>query len=59
MWSISDLKIASPLVIGPMAGITNGAFREVCYGFGAGLTYTEMTSDKAIYYGNKKTLDML
>ncbi|MBQ1476971.1 MAG: tRNA dihydrouridine synthase DusB [Erysipelotrichaceae bacterium] len=59
MWSISDLNITSPLVIGPMAGITNGAFREVCYGFGAGLTYTEMTSDKAIYYGNKKTLDML
>jgi len=42
-----------------MAGISNGAFRELCFEFGAGLVYTEMVSDKAIFYNNKKTLDML
>jgi len=56
---IRDKKIDSPIIIAPMAGITNGAFRELCFEFGAGLVYTEMVSDKAIFYNNKKTLDML
>lgn len=42
-----------------MAGISNGAFRQLCFEFGAGLVYSEMVSDKAIFYNNKKTLDML
>ncbi|MDO4940603.1 MAG: tRNA dihydrouridine synthase DusB [Erysipelotrichaceae bacterium] len=56
---IKNLKISSPIVIAPMAGISNGAFRELCFEFGAGLVYTEMVSDKAIFYDNKKTIDML
>ena len=43
----------------PLAGITNIAFRKIIKSFGAGLVYSEMVSDKAIIYGNKKTLEML
>ena len=56
---IKNLKINSPIIVAPMAGISNGAFRELCFEFGAGLVYTEMVSDKAIFYNNKRTLDML
>ena len=59
MLQINNVKLKSDIIIAPMAGITNGAFREICYEFGAGLVYTEMVSDKAIFYNNKKTLDML
>ena len=58
MFKIGNVEIKNPIVIAPMAGITNGAFRELCFEFGAGLVYTEMVSDKAIYYANKKTLKM-
>ena len=43
----------------PMAGISNSAFRTIIKEFGAGLIVAEMVSDKAITYGNKKTIDML
>lgn len=56
---IRNKSIDSPIIVAPMAGISNGAFRQICFEFGAGLVYTEMVSDKAIFYKNKKTLDML
>ena len=56
---IANVEIKNPIIIAPMAGITNGAFRELCFEFGAGLVETEMVSDKAIYYMNTKTLKML
>ncbi len=59
MFHIRDKEIKSPIIVAPMAGITNDAFRQLCFEFGAGLVYTEMVSDKAIYYNNQKTLDML
>ena len=59
MLKIADIKIKSPVIVAPMAGITNGAFREICHSCGAGLMFSEMVSDKAIYYGNKKTKEML
>ncbi|MBQ6478391.1 MAG: tRNA dihydrouridine synthase DusB [Erysipelotrichaceae bacterium] len=59
MLQIKDKIISSPVIVAPMAGISNDAFRQLCYEFGAGLVYTEMVSDKAIYYENKKTLEML
>ena len=43
----------------PMAGISDSAYRLICKEMGAGLVYAEMVSDKAIIYGNKKTIDML
>lgn len=58
MLKIKDVEIKTPIIIAPMAGITNAAFRELCFKNGAGLIYTEMVSDKAIFYGNKKTEEM-
>lgn len=59
MFHIKNLNIASPIIVAPMAGITNEAFRELCFEFNAGLVYTEMVSDKAIFYKNKKTQEMI
>lgn len=59
MLKIRDKEIKSPVIVAPMAGISNGAFRELCFEFGAGLVYSEMVSDKAIYYRNEKTLKMI
>ena len=58
MW-IRDKEIKSPIIIAPMAGISNDAFIQLCFEFEAGLAYGEMVSDKAIYYGNEKTRKML
>lgn len=57
-WNIKDIMIANQVVIAPMAGISNPAFRVICKEFGAGLIYTEMVSDKALYYDNEKTVGM-
>lgn len=56
---IRDIEIKNRIILAPMAGITNLAFRKIIKEFGAGLVYSEMVSDKAIIYGNKKTLEML
>ncbi len=53
---IGNVKIPNPLVLAPLAGITDIVFRRIIKSFGAGLLYTEMISCMAIYYGNKKTL---
>ena len=58
-WKISNVEIANQVVMAPMAGISNSAFRRICKSMGAGLVYAEMVSDKAIVYNNKKTVDML
>ncbi len=58
MFKIGDIKIDSKIVAGPMAGISNAAFRELLYENNADLVYTEMVSDKAIIYQNEKTLKM-
>ncbi len=54
------LKIKHPiLVLAPMAGITDYAFRQICHNYGADVVYTEMVSIDALYYDSKKTLEML
>ena len=58
-WSIGNLKIKNQVVLAPMAGICNSAFRRICKEMGCGLIFAEMVSDKAITYHNQKTLDML
>ena len=58
-WNIGSVKIKNQVVLAPMAGVCNSAFRRICKEFGCGLIYAEMVSDKAITFGNKKTLDML
>ena len=57
-WKIRDIEISNRVVIAPMAGVSNQAFRTICKEFGAGLIYTEMVSDKALFHQNVKTLGM-
>ena len=59
MWKIGNVEIENKVVLGPMAGISNSAFRRIAKEMGCGLIVAEMVSDKAICYGSKKTIDML
>ncbi|MCB5952896.1 tRNA dihydrouridine synthase DusB [Enterococcus sp. BWT-B8] len=59
MWKIGNVEIPNRVVVAPMAGISNAAFRVTVKEFGAGLVVCEMISDKGIHFRNKKTLDML
>ena len=59
MWQIGDVIIKNKVVLAPMAGISNSAFRIIVKEMGCGLIFAEMVSDKAITYGNQKTIDML
>ncbi|MCH4890725.1 tRNA dihydrouridine synthase DusB [Acidaminobacter sp. JC074] len=52
---IGNLNIEGQVALGPMAGVTDRAFREICKSFGCGLMFTEMVSAKAYYYQDKKT----
>lgn len=56
---IGTVEIPTPLVLGPMAGVTDLAFRTICRELGAGYTITEMVSAKALCYQDKKTLPLL
>jgi len=58
-WKIGNVEISNQVVLAPMAGITNSAYRRICKEMGVGLVYAEMVSDKAIVYNNKKTIDLL
>ncbi len=59
MWKIGNVEIKNRLVLAPMAGVCNSAFRRIVKEMGCGLIYAEMVSDKAIFYNNQKTIDML
>ena len=59
MWHIGNVEIKNRVVLAPMAGIGNSAYRRIIKQMGAGLIYAEMVSDKAISYGNEKTTNML
>lgn len=56
---IGNVELKNNVVLAPMAGVCNPAFRLIAKEFGTGLVCAEMVSDKAIMHGNKKTLDML
>lgn len=58
-WQIGSVEIPNRVVVAPMAGITNSAFRVTVKEFGAGLVVCEMISDRGIQLRNKKTLEML
>ena len=59
MFKIGNVEIKNNIVLAPMAGICNSAFRKIIKEMGCGLIYAEMVSDKALVYENKKTEDML
>ena len=52
---IGNVEIEKPLLLAPMAGVTDLPFRLLCKEQGAGLVCTEMVSAKAILYKNKNT----
>lgn len=57
-WKIGNVEIENQLVLAPMAGITNEAFRSICKEMGAGIVVCEMISDKALSFHNAKTIKM-
>lgn len=59
MLKIGDIELKNQVVLAPMAGVCNPAFRLIAKEFGTGLVCAEMVSDKAILHGNKRTREML
>lgn len=55
---IGNVEIKNKLILAPLAGYTNQVYRQICHDFGAGLTYTEMISDKGLLYENDKTWNL-
>ena len=55
---IGNMEIQGRAALAPMAGVTDAAFRQVCQGFGAAYTITEMVSARAVTYGDKKTAEI-
>ncbi len=56
---IGNVEIHSQLALAPMAGVTDAAFRQICSELGAGYTYTELISSKALCYQDAKTRTLL
>ena len=52
---IGNVTLENNILLAPMAGITDRAFRKVCKEYGAGLVCTEMVSSKGIFYKDEKT----
>jgi tRNA-dihydrouridine synthase B len=52
-------EIENPLILGPMAGVTDWAFRTICAELGANITVTEMVSSRALVYQDKKSRSLL
>lgn len=55
---IGPMAIWPPVVLAPMAGVTNAPFRELCRRHGAGLYVNQMITARAIVEGHRKTLEM-
>ena len=56
---LGNLEIETPLVLAPMAGVTDWAFRSICAEMGASITVTEMVSSRALVYKDKKSAALL
>ncbi|MET0728984.1 MAG: tRNA dihydrouridine synthase DusB [Acidimicrobiales bacterium] len=56
---MGPLTVDPPVVLAPMAGVTDAPFRGVCSRFGAGLYVSEMITARALVEGNERTLSML
>lgn len=56
---LGNIEIDRPLVLGPMAGVTDWAFRTVCAELGADITVTEMVSSRALVYKDQKSAALL
>ena len=58
-WKIGNVELTGQVILAPMAGVCNSAFRKICKEMGAALVCAEMVSDKGMIYNSKKTKDML
>ena len=56
---LGTLEVNNPIALGPMAGVTDWAFRTVCAELGANVTVTEMVSSRALVYKDKKSAALL
>jgi nifR3 family TIM-barrel protein len=56
---IGEVELTTPVVLAPMAGITNAAFRLLCREQGAGLFVSEMVTARALVERNEETLRMI
>ena len=56
---IRDIELDGQVILAPMAGVCNSAFRKICKEMGCALVCAEMVSDKGMIYNSKKTKDML
>ncbi len=56
---IGALEVENPIILAPMAGVTDWAFRTVCAELGANMTVTEMVSSRALVYKDKKSAGLL
>lgn len=56
---VGNLSFEGNVFLAPMAGVTDIVFRKICKGMGADLTYTEMVSAKALYYGSENTEELM
>ena len=52
-------EIENPLILGPMAGVTDWAYRTICAQLGANITVTEMVSSRALVYQDQKSRKLL
>lgn len=56
---IGNIELDSPVVLAPMAGITNTAFRRLCREYGAGLYVTEMVTSRALVERSPKSMRII
>ena len=56
---IGSFEVKNPIALGPMAGVTDWAFRTICAELGANITITEMVSSRALVYKDKKSAALL
>ena len=56
---LGHYEIENPLILGPMAGVTDWAFRTICAELGANMTVTEMVSSRALVYKDQKSAKLL
>ncbi len=56
---LGSYEIENPLILGPMAGVTDWAFRTICAQLGANMTVTEMVSSRALVYQDQKSRKLL
>lgn len=58
-FKIGNYEVTNKVILAPMAGVSNSPFRLMAREYGAGIVFAEMVSDKAVFFQNPKTLELL